>query len=730
MSILTQAVDSCPSSFIVFNSMGVIVETNKTTAALFGYIKDELVGSNIERLLPTSLHQNYIKNFFNNPINIRLGDGKVLTGLRSDGSKINVEIGISFFNDERTTYGVVNIVDVTKEHAMRKLVERTQEVARIGSWQVDLKFKKCLWSKMTYKIHKLDERVEVAVEDAINFYALEHRALITECVDKGVSEGTSWDVELKIITTDNEELWVRAIGAPVYDENEVVGLEGTFQDIDKEKRLRLEREKLFNRLKKTEQFAEMGHWQWTIYPEKIEWSEGLYALWGLSPNQPPPSLEEHEKWIFKEDWHTVISTLHNAVERKEKYQVLFRAKINNQIKHIKGEGTPLFSGHEVIGFFGTVRDITEEVKSRDYINSLNKRLTLALKASKVGIWEWNVVTNELIWDQQMYHLYGIKEQDFEGAYVAWENGLHPDDKQGSVELINQAIKGEAKFDTEFRVVWPSGEVRYIRALASLEYDNDRRPVKMVGVNWDITSIKNYEANLLQTNKSLEQANNELMQFSYRASHDLKSPLVAMRGLAEAVVEDIQDHDYEEATINANRIAQQSQTLEIFVKDLLELAKIDASNMTPVKIDFERLSQEIVAFNQADAKQHDVQIITECNVKKEWELPQIRILQIINNLVANSVKYSDKGKFNRYVKLGISEGGDVLQLLVEDNGIGIPYENKSDIFEIFKRYHATKISGSGIGMYMVKKHIDALNGNIDFDSTPEGTTFCIKIRQQL
>ena len=82
----------------------------------------------------------------------------------------------------------------------------------------------------------------------------------------------------------------------------------------------------------------------------------------------------------------------------------------------------------------------------------------------------------------MFGLYGVREEDFFGAYQAWQNGLHPDDKVRGDEEINQALRGEKEFDTEFRVVWPTGEVRYIKANALVLRDADGNPFRMVGVN--------------------------------------------------------------------------------------------------------------------------------------------------------------------------------------------------------------------------------------------------------
>ena len=139
----------------------------------------------------------------------------------------------------------------------------------------------------------------------------------------------------------------------------------------------------------------------------------------------------------------------------------------------------------------------ETAQLNNAIKQLNLRLTLAADSAKIGVWDYFVQENRLIWDQQMYALYGIREEEFSGAYAAWQNGLHPDDKLRGDEEISQALRGEKNFDTVFRVRWPNGEVHYLRAFAQVLRDADGKPLRMTGINYDITERKRFEENLIQ-----------------------------------------------------------------------------------------------------------------------------------------------------------------------------------------------------------------------------------------
>ena len=155
---------------------------------------------------------------------------------------------------------------------------------------------------------------------------------------------------------------------------------------------------------------------------------------------------------------------------------------------------------KAIGFVVVERDISERKQAEEVLRQFVDRLSLATRAGGVGIWDYDVVNNKLIWDDQMYHLYGITQDKFGGAYEAWRVGLHPEDMQRGDNEIQMALRGEKEFDTEFRVLWPDGTIRNIRALAIVQRDASGKPLRMIGTNWDITERKKAEEALRESEK--------------------------------------------------------------------------------------------------------------------------------------------------------------------------------------------------------------------------------------
>jgi PAS domain-containing protein len=135
---------------------------------------------------------------------------------------------------------------------------------------------------------------------------------------------------------------------------------------------------------------------------------------------------------------------------------------------------------------GIHTDITSRKKMEINLLETKRRLSMASKAGGVGIWDYNLNNNTMIWDDQMCVLYGLSKEDFRNSYDAWLTRVHPEDRKRSDEEIQEAIRGEKEFKTEFRIVWPDESIHTIRAKACLNYDEFHKPISMIGKNWDIT----------------------------------------------------------------------------------------------------------------------------------------------------------------------------------------------------------------------------------------------------
>jgi PAS domain S-box-containing protein len=152
----------------------------------------------------------------------------------------------------------------------------------------------------------------------------------------------------------------------------------------------------------------------------------------------------------------------------------------------------------VVSVLSIARDVSERKLAEKHLIQMNERFSLAARAARLGVWDWDIQKNELVWDDGMYELYGVKREDFAGAYEAWLKGVHSDDRASSDEISKQAQRGEREYDTEFRVVWPDGSTHYLKAYGQFVRSADGKPLRMTGVNFDITERKRAEEALRES----------------------------------------------------------------------------------------------------------------------------------------------------------------------------------------------------------------------------------------
>jgi len=163
----------------------------------------------------------------------------------------------------------------------------------------------------------------------------------------------------------------------------------------------------------------------------------------------------------------------------------------------------------VDGVVEFVRDITKKLQVEMELKNLNERMTLATDSAEIGVWDLNLETDELVWDDWMYRLYGVEKDNFNGAYEAWKKCVHPDEVERADRDTADAIKGKREYNTEFRIVRGDGETRHIRAFGRISRNEQGRAVRMTGVNYDITERKLAEEHLHESEENLRATLNSI-----------------------------------------------------------------------------------------------------------------------------------------------------------------------------------------------------------------------------
>lgn len=379
-------------------------------------------------------------------------------------------------------------------------------------------------------------------------------------------------------------------------------------------------------------------------------------------------------------------------------------------------------------FLGYTTDITMQIQQETEIRSVNSvvleindRLQLALHAGDLAVYDWDLINDTLLWDDQMYRLYGLDRKRGLVIYDFWMNLIHSDDQLRVKEAIALALSGENDYDTDFRTILPDGTKRTIKAYGQITRDTSGKPIKMTGINFDITIQRQNEMDLFESKEKAEAANAAKDRFLAMMSHEIRTPMNGFMGMIQLMQMTKLSVEQEEYL----RIAKFSaDALLAVVNDILDYSKIDAGKMS-LDISLFNLKSVIgdtVALFSLSAsnKSLPVELKFDEAVPEQCIGDSLKIRQVIANLLGNAVKFTHSGKID--IEIRVAEKLDArrirLQCVVTDTGIGIPAEKIDLLFKGFSQIDSSntrKFGGTGLGLAISKALADMMAGSIEVES---------------
>lgn len=292
------------------------------------------------------------------------------------------------------------------------------------------------------------------------------------------------------------------------------------------------------------------------------------------------------------------------------------------------------------------------------------------------------------------------------------------EKERMMKRIEQRTKSVSDH-YEIQLVTKTGEKKWLLVGASPYFDKDGNIVGSFGIHSDITSRKATEQNLIDTN-------NELEIFIYKASHDLRGPLASIIGLVNISNSEIKD---ETALQYMNMIGTSTQKLDHTLKELVKTMKIKDTERFDDLIDFNDLIDAKLSEFNYFSNFDKLKITANVMVLDKFYSNRFLIETILHNLIENSIKYQSANSDQSFLKISVSDYMNGVQLIIEDNGIGIKSSVQGLIFDMY--YKAVETSkGSGLGLYLVKKCVEKLNGEIELRSSlGKGSVFSIYLKNK-
>lgn len=374
------------------------------------------------------------------------------------------------------------------------------------------------------------------------------------------------------------------------------------------------------------------------------------------------------------------------------------------------------------------------------------RLRLALETAALGFYERDLLSNVITVDHNWRTIMGLSEG--QPTPDSAPNSLLADDRERVLGLVARAFDPTLQevVGTDFRIVRPNGQVRWVAGRGRVVFDNASHPpkaLKFMGVLQDITERKEIELALVQARTQLTHANLELEQrvqertaslskanaemeaFCYSLSHDMRSPLRAIAGFTEVVLQDSADQLAEASRGHLQQVIASAARLDRLIQDVLAFSRVSHMRIHIRRVDVEQLVREIVSESpqfQAPAAQINIQSPLLPVMGDEASLTQC-----FANFLSNAVKFVAPGALPQ-ARVFSQPCGDKVRIYVEDNGIGIDPGAQKRIFGLFERGSKSRsYEGTGAGLAIVAKAVERMGGQVGVESQPgKGSRFWFEL----
>jgi len=368
--------------------------------------------------------------------------------------------------------------------------------------------------------------------------------------------------------------------------------------------------------------------------------------------------------------------------------------------------------------------------AEDHLKTSAERLSLATQVSKMGIWDWNVRTGLITWDEKMYEIYGISKGQ-PVNYETWKNAVVPQDLSEAEAILQRVIAEKTQDSAEFRITCPDGSLRHIQAAEGAILDRTGQVVRVVGVNLDITKRKEMELDLHEKNIELQHAAQAKNSFLANMSHELRTPLNGIIGFSELLVDGLPGDVNAEQKEYLEDILASSQHLLQLINDVLDLAKVEAGKVElhPETFSLREAIAQVCSVAHPLVQKKKIELITTfASGLDDVTLDEQKLKQVLYNLLSNAVKFTEEhGRIEIMIAL---HGANHFILAVRDTGIGIKPENIKRLFKEFEQLDegtTRRYQGTGLGLALTRKIVEMQGGSIKVESEfGQGSTFTVTL----
>lgn len=362
-------------------------------------------------------------------------------------------------------------------------------------------------------------------------------------------------------------------------------------------------------------------------------------------------------------------------------------------------------GWERVSEMTAASDVEQELAVR--LETAERQLADVQRLAQVGFFEWTIATDELVWSDELYRMFGYRPGEFRPSYARWLEAIHPDDRATAAEIVQRAHATLESYAFDHRVVHPDGRVRVLHGRGHVVCDGDGTPVRIVGVTSDVTERRREERHL-----------NDLVQ---DAAHHLRTPLAAIQGAAEVIGEPDVPPPLRDGAVAA--LGRQVQRLRRLSDELLQLQSLrpDGGAVMLAPVPVHEAAAEAVAELASD---HRTRVTLEVDPDLVVCASRSHLRRLIGCLLDNAVTHGGDHVVLRARTVGFD---GVIEVI--DDGPGVADDVRDQLFQLFARGRSASSPGDGLGLVVVRRITELLGGSVAYQPrSPRGAHFTVTLER--
>lgn len=618
------------------------------------------------------------------------------------------------------------------------------EVARIGTWELNLLNNEVTWSDTVYDIHEVSKDYKPHLGSTLEFCEEEEsRRIAEEAIHDLMENSREVDLEFEIKTPKGNIKFLKVVGKIEYVEGVATRLFGIAQDLTSTRESERQLNKAYNELDAIFSSSSIA----VISTDKDgvinRFNSGAEHLLGYSAKEmigikkPEIYLFEEELNVFKKDMQLEFKGDSYDADFNYRNEKIFNTR-QWTFKRKDGSTFPGLKSLTAIqdkdglndGFIAVITDISKINEVKDELRRKNQLLSIAEQISSTGHWQWFPIKDEEEWSDNIYNIVEYEGEPFPLNFANYISIVHPKDKEMVKKHFEEALSTKVFTTLTHRIITYSGNLKYIRLLANVLVNENGEAKELFGTCQDITESKNIELKLIQAKEELETytrklslQNQQLADFTHITSHNLRAPVANLNSLLEIYS---YAEDEEERTDIFNKFSSVIDHLSSTLNTLIEAlkAKVGDANEQKEQIEFNEVLENTVQMLSGAILKSKAVINSDFSKLSSISYNKIYMESIFLNLIGNAIKYSAEDRIPHIqIKTEVRNGKNII--IFKDNGLGIDLDKHGHkLFGLNKVFHRHP-DAKGVGLYLTKTQIESMGGTITATSEVNvGTTFTI------